>query len=288
MVHEGLNVFFKYREVNDYTFRLLKEQELYFSNPSNFNDPFDCKDSLIWRGNREKWHQFLYKFGMNDEVQRKNIIQNCVKKGILKDKKGDFLLDSRNKAYKDIKENLPFRQSDVRVYCFSKNKDNILMWSHYANGHKGICLCFKAEQKGNANFLVLDSNQYTLFPVNYQEDIPKQVNMLSNYKLEDLAAFALTKHFNWEYEDEYRLILWPEEFNGTFTKVFRKKDLEGIIFGLNTSIEDMISIHSLVKKEYLEEGHVVNFYKAREVPNKYAIDFIKIDDLSRYLKKHSE
>jgi len=28
------------------------------------------------------------------------------------------------------------------VLCFSRRWNNILMWSHYADGHKGICLGF--------------------------------------------------------------------------------------------------------------------------------------------------
>ncbi len=33
-------------------------------------------------------------------------------------------------------------RASIGVICFSSNYDNILMWSHYANNHKGICIEF--------------------------------------------------------------------------------------------------------------------------------------------------
>lgn len=291
MANEESNLFFKYRTVDEFTIQTIQKQELYFSNSSGFNDPFDSKMDLVWRGKMDDWMQFFAEGGIKDPFICKNIIKQYLKEGVLKDKKDEYLLDPGKKAYKNLEERVQLNKNldYPRACCFSKEHNNILMWSHYANEHKGICLCFKSKRIDDGNFLFLDSDFHFLFPIIYQEDMPKQVNMLSNYSHEELAAFLRTKHFLWEYEKEYRLIMWQFDFENKdkFTKKFRKEDLEGIIFGLNTPIKDIKMIFKIIDGNYLQEGFKVNFYKAQEMQKKYALRVKKIDDLNRYIEVYS-
>ena len=289
MDKEDPDIFFKYLTINENTLKVLKNQELYFSHPSEFNDPFDSKLNIIWRGKIEDWISFNSKYGNQNPIEVKKIISDYIRNGILKEKKGDILLNPQDKRFKTINKNMQLEESldYPRVYCFSRDMNNILMWSHYANEHKGICLCFKSQQIDNGNFLILDSSNHYLFPVVYDDNLPKQVNMLSNYDPKELVAFLRTKHSGWEYETEYRLILWEEDFNGKFTKSFRKEDLEGIIFGSNTPIEDIKKVYDIINPNYLQEGIKINFYKAQEIKDKYAIHIKKIDRLDKYLQKYS-
>ena len=85
------------------------------------------------------------------------------------------------------------------VCCFSTSRDEDLMWSHYADGHKGFCIEYDFKSLG-----VLDERVQLLFPVIYQDlpsieiDDPKDAD-------ESLAMFALTlKEKKWEYEQEWR------------------------------------------------------------------------------------
>ena len=290
MVETDLNLFFKYMAINENTLEVLKNQELYFSHSSEFNDPFDSKLDLIWKGKMKDWIRFYLKREKINPIVVRNIIRDCIKNGILKKKNDDIILHPQNKGFKTINEKMQFKDNldYPKACCFSKDKNNILMWSHYANEHKGICLCFKSEQIDNGNFLILDSTRHLLFPVVYDENLPEQVNMLSNYEPENLVAFLRTKHSSWEYETEYRLILWEEDFHGKFTKIFRKEDLEGIIFGLNTPMEDIKKVYDIIKSNYLQEGIKVNFYKAQEIKGKYAINVKKIDRLDNHIKKYGK
>jgi Protein of unknown function (DUF2971) len=290
MVEEDSNHFFKYREISEKTFDLLENQELCFNKPSKFNDPFDSKFDIIWSGTITDWNRFFWNRGEKDPIIVRYYINKGVKSGILNKKGSIYTLNPRNKKFKNIDENLHSQDDDYpRICCFSKVKNNILMWSHYADGHKGICLCFKSEKKGDGNFLILDSNPEIFLPVKYKEkdneELPKQVNMLSKYDLEELSAFLLTKHFLWTYEKEYRIILYKTGFNGKFTKSFRKEDLEGIIFGIKTPISDVRKVYEKIKSKYLDKSIKVNFYKAQEMQDMYATHIKKIDNMNRYLKK---
>lgn len=296
MVTEESNIFYKYRRIDDEgnTIKMLENQEFYFSSSSEFNDPFDSKVDLIWRAKKDGWIHFLSRMGIKNRTKCEQIIKENLNNGVLKNKKDEYLLNPNKIAFKALKEKVQINDKPnyPRACCFSKDNDSILMWSHYADEHKGICFCFRSKRIENGDFLFLDSDPdpHLFFPIIYQEGMPKQVNMLSNYEPEELVAFLRTKHFNWEYENEYRLIMWPTDFErkDKFTKKFRKQDLEGIIFGLNTPIEDIKRIYEIVCKNYHEEGFRVNFYKAQEIPKKYALHIKKIDRLDQYLKKYGK
>lgn len=102
MDEDDSNLFFKYRPITGNTCKILENQELYFSNSSGFNDPFDCKLDLIWRGTRNTWDGFLHRHGIVNPIERRTKIKQCIENGILKDKKGDFVLDPQKQDTKKL------------------------------------------------------------------------------------------------------------------------------------------------------------------------------------------
>ena len=56
-------------------------------------------------------------------------------------------------------------EEDIGICCFSFNPKSILMWSHYTNNHKGVCLKFDYKQDIEG-FRVSS-------PVEYVEEYPK-------------------------------------------------------------------------------------------------------------------
>jgi hypothetical protein len=82
------------------------------------------------------------------------------------------------------------------ILCFSRNWDNILLWSHYGDGHAGICLGFDIPDGGQGD--------------GYDTDVLYQPNVLGIRRPEDvnldLATRLLhTKHESWSYEQEVRM-----------------------------------------------------------------------------------
>lgn len=292
MVEADYNIFYKYMAINNNTLKVLKNQELYFSHTSKFNDPFDSKLDLTWSGSIEDWNSSDF-FIEETLAETKVIMDSFIKNGIFEENNGLYRLLQPDEGFQTIIEKKQSKMNfpSPRVCCFSTNKKSILMWSHYADRHKGICLCFKSKQMiDNGNVLILDSDPHTFFPVEYNKNLPKQVNML-NWESEALLSFFKTKHLEWKYEDEYRLILWEDvDFQGksTCTKRFSKEGLEGIIFGLNTPIEKIKEVHDIIKSNYLQEGIKVNFYKTQEIKGKYTINAKKIDNLDKYIQKYGK
>jgi hypothetical protein len=74
------------------------------------------------------------------------------------------------------------------VICFSKQWDNPLLWSHYAEKHQGMCLGFEV-------------NEDSLKAVTYVSDRPELVIPPTEASISQLL---FTKFEDWKYEDEMR------------------------------------------------------------------------------------
>ncbi|HEY4381041.1 MAG TPA: DUF2971 domain-containing protein [Acidobacteriaceae bacterium] len=94
------------------------------------------------------------------------------------------------------------------ILCFSRNWDNLLLWSHYGASHTGICLGFDiSEGEPGAN---------------YDTDVLYQPNLMQIYGPEDVNfnlanRLMRTKHDCWSYEQEVRMFVDlddPPDANG--------------------------------------------------------------------------
>ena len=82
-----------------------------------------------------------------------------------------------------------------RIYCLTPRIDSTLMWSHYAENHKGICL----------EFAVKEDNVFgSAFKVIYEKEFISQ-ELFSDTDAALLPFFIKAKC--WDYEHEYRLFL---------------------------------------------------------------------------------
>jgi hypothetical protein len=84
------------------------------------------------------------------------------------------------------------------ILCFSRNWDNLLLWSHYGDSHKRICLGFDIPA-GNPG-------------PNYDTDVLYQPNLLQIRGPDDLNfdlanRLLRTKHESWSYEQEVRMFV---------------------------------------------------------------------------------
>ncbi|MFN0104886.1 MAG: DUF2971 domain-containing protein [Bryobacteraceae bacterium] len=84
------------------------------------------------------------------------------------------------------------------ILCFSRNWDNLLLWSHYGGAHTGVCLGFDIPD-GSAG-------------ENYDTDVLYQANLLQIRRQEDVnfdlaSRLHRTKHESWSYEQEVRMFV---------------------------------------------------------------------------------
>lgn len=143
-----------------------------------------------------------------------------------------FLIDN---TQTDVYKNL---LSKMCVCCFSKNMDNILMWSHYADSHKGVCLEWEVNRddkdiKSRLMDIIYEDKPVVLDEIKRTKDGFLELNITTN------GRFFLQKFHSWQYEEEVRTYCICE-------KAYLKgesKDFLGVLtsiyFGKNATQDDI-------------------------------------------------
>ena len=108
---------------------------------------------------------------------------------------------------------------EYRVCSFCKSYKKFLLWSYYANSHKGVCLEYSVRKHQLRPGCVLE-------PVQYNRTLPS-LNTKASVN-EQAKKFLLTKMMDWKTEQEVRLLA-PKSIRASIP--FGR--LTGIIFGLN-------------------------------------------------------
>jgi hypothetical protein len=103
---------FKYRAIDKHLVESLVNPSLYFAKPSALNDPFDCRLDL---------HRAFIKVASSAGGDRAQWLAR--------------FLDNAS-----FFENWKSQIESLGVCSFSSTMDNALLWSHYADEHRGVCL----------------------------------------------------------------------------------------------------------------------------------------------------
>lgn len=240
---------YKYRPIDKHTMKILINNELWFASPKTFNDPFDCKFHYVYRSNRrEDWLNWL------DKQEIPNREKKLVRKML--DREMDTLEETISKRYNPEK-----LLDEIGVVSFSQCNNSILLWSHYAENHQGICMGFKTM---GLQTMEMDEpvQSIPIFQIKYKNTLPPAFNGLTDDPIH-LTEFLKIKHREWRYEKEYRLIALMEHIKARNVK-FNKETLGEIVFGLRISDSDKKVIKEIVKDHYIDKGHPVRLFQVRE------------------------
>jgi len=141
----------------------------------------------------------------------------------------------------------------LSISCFSEKYDNILLWSFYADNHKGICLEYKTIFNEGNNCLLFDSSDLNInhpvpmLKVNYVEKPLEKINVLyTKCFTEQLKIFLSTKSKIWEYENETRCIISNSQFKNYPNAKLKKKCINRCFFGINTDENEKYNFKELV------------------------------------------
>lgn len=205
---------FKYQPLTVQTLINLQSQQIYFCAPSQFNDPYDCAISA-----------HVKKLSHSEIMEvRDSMLKKLDRDG----KEANALMKLSKLRLRDVLENAVNRLVESTrlefiekngVSCFAENNDNVLMWSHYADKGRGICLEF------DTRFEPLT----LLRIVEYVDEIP-ELNSLPIYLADDYEQFInlfCTKSIDWRYEREWRAL----HSAAGIEFVYDSKALKAVYFG---------------------------------------------------------
>lgn len=226
---------YKYRPDNENTEKIFTDHTLWFDHPSNFNDPFDCWANI-------------------QTVDRKGMLDRLKQKGISKQEEQYFESLTLQQLIQSVKQSVVNVTDGYGICCFGMDEKNILMWSHYSEYHKGICLQFDVFE---------DPDFFTFaLPVNYVDQMPNYEHSTSD----PLETIFKPKSKCWEYEKEVRVVKDDDDIknNGNSQAFkFKPESLKKVIFGCKAEQDTINKYKDLCKNNGL--GHVT-FSKMEQDP----------------------
>lgn len=242
----------------DTALRVLTNKTLNWSSPDSFNDPFEFRSPFEFGFELEQLEKpFLQRISIlvtqqdGPDLFEDNQVADMIREARAQRVGGgdpakvQELFRPRFPQYVNhLKQGLESDRNiwqemkkTYRVLCLSAVRDNILMWSHYADEHKGAVLEFQPKME-------LATEMLGAREVEYSKEVPVAVT-LEQFLLyitgqgpkphspEALVRSVYTKSSDWFYENEWRILTKQrEDEQGPFSRrSFNAQELAAIYFG---------------------------------------------------------
>ena len=245
---------YEYYSWDGNTRNVLETYRVWFSSPGDFNDPFDCLPSIDPESLR----------GVRFALTVKKIMRRQFP-GLSAQEKSRLTRQFRHIGRASVRDKVAWGSreainSNVGVFCASADPKNILMWSHYAHKHTGICVELDVAPGSDAlGFLRLE----------YASERP-----LVAAGPDDAAAdlvLLTTKPDVWGYEKEWRIV---DATGGSGLRHLPAGSITGVRLGCEMSEATRRHVFAVVAR--MEQRPKV--LQALVSKEHYALDFEPMSD----------
>lgn len=217
----------------------LKESTLAFTPPHDFNDPFDTNPAVVLDLTPEDLREWYAKYAPiwpgGVSVSEDRFVEMHMENPI---KFQNIYLMARDS----------FKQSTLGVACFTELWNDPIMWSHYADKHRGVMFGFDIRHP--------DFSQ--IQPVEYSENRPVHRRLCGK-----LEGKEMMKSDVWEREQEWRLIAVLENCAAKmirgmpiYVQTLSRDSFASITFGCRTTPEFKTAVALSLKKWNLEKCEI--------------------------------
>lgn len=185
---------YNYGRLSNHLIDDIKKMQLTLSSIHCFNDVFDST---------------VHIYSTDEDIEK------AVNQKIQEDEKIGIAINKEwYKEYFQEESKLRFSLLDylgTYVKCFSMLNDSTLMWAHYADANKGICIEYDFNRLKNTILKsMLFPVLYTEGPINIQDLFEDNKREIAEYPVDTaVLCSALNKSEVWKYEHEWRIVFSP-------------------------------------------------------------------------------
>ncbi|MBN1796265.1 MAG: DUF2971 domain-containing protein [Sedimentisphaerales bacterium] len=255
----GQTILYKFRSLNskekiEQVRDILINHRLYCATAESFNDPFEFQARISCEAPKE--------------IKIEQAIKRIRKENpSITEEKTRRLTPSR---IFECERNGPERikshfQKNIGIVSLAGTLNNILMWSHYADGHKGISIEFKASNDEHLDFFG------NAVPVDYSNQLPT-IYFYTDDEIIQARKF-IAKSDVWGYEKEFRILNFERDKNKYY--IFDPALISKIYLGLQISDDHIKKIKSFISQ--MPDNHRPILLKAKRSISTYSLDFTEID-----------
>lgn len=232
-----------YKYVHPDRVDILENGTIRFTQPYALNDPFDSNPNYnLFRESVRKRTQALLK----DHSKQLSAFHYAAAQF--------FILDQSKHYLEEMKRKL---NDDFAILSLTQNKNNLLMWSHYADSHRGFVLGFDSDHHFFSKEPPRVMTPLTEVKYSDQRPIVPVFEEATSQDVANILFFTKSKH--WEYEEEKRMLAKPTaatnkvEVKGGFNIYLYKfppEILKEVIFGCLMSLELKKRIAAITKNKF--------------------------------------
>ena len=288
---------YRYRRFSTRTLDMLVKDKFHYANPTTFNDPLDTRPSLFLNLDNNRLEEVLSELVIRRVRSEQQLAVLMRGEGIVKlrdriehesrqqaeDLIRDVNYDASEPGYEfealkrsilhSLIEAELHRRYEKGVVCLAGSANSTLMWSHYGDEHRGICIGYS-----------VPADTVNLHKVVYGGSREVKASKVAAMLEEDETArrevdeaVLLRKAASWRYEREWRLI----GLRGLHDSPL---ELEEIIFGMRCENSTKFVMVKILE----QRKRAVKFYEIRESRTfklkKYALD---TEELLQYFPRRS-
>lgn len=261
---------YKYRPFNVNTLKMLGESYVFFADPNQFNDPLDCKPTInidVESPEVERLFRLAAVKNGKDEAHIDRIIDDS---RFYFDEGIEHYISDPDSAARNL---VPYILNEVNliiqengVLSLARSYNCPLMWSHYAEQHKGVCLEYDVSKP------ILGPLEKVRYDGVRGINCSDLINYLSKNCHKSWEAIRETYFFSkapaWQYEDEWRYI---RDKQGEVSLPFT---LSAIYFGMRCELAVMAAVIKIMSSSSTK----IDYYTVVPGDNSFSLERRKIDD----------
>ena len=177
--------FYKYYRDQALNLDSVMSNKMWYSAPCNFNDAFDCDVAI------------------NEQAIFKSLLPGVPGGKVIRE--GSYawlqLKSNLHKQIVPLEKALVRQKSSMGITCLSEVPDSLLMWSHYANNHRGFCVAYSL-------FELNQKLKFSAVPVIYTKErvclqsIPLDQEAINKETMNLFFHSLTSKSPEWSYDKE--------------------------------------------------------------------------------------
>lgn len=245
-----------YKYYSDEKLETVKSNKMWYSAPCKFNDVFD---SDISTNENELFESVLQ---MNPD-------ERGIRKGSLMWRQ---LKEQTHRQLCSLRSDIELLRTQMGIACLSESDDSLLMWAHYGNNHKGMCVEYELmeinRQLGFSPVPIVYSDDRACFRSLDPKSLERDVQGVF---IESITS----KSKEWSYEKEWRIIRdevacggkWDANKKGALLDMIRPRS---VILGCEATPKFEKEV-----REYCESNEI-NLYKMEKDKALYRLNKVPI------------
>lgn len=239
---------YAFRPCSKYLYHSLVKEQLNLSSPTQFNDPFDCPILELLNNHGDDISKLMHR------AYRYTTKVAC------------FVKNEKLPTHEDF-TNKPKHEGDEPEYL------NELMWAHYADSHKGVCIKYHFPNTITKQPKCGEKVLAYFRDVRYSNDV---YNTGKDDSITMQDAFFL-KSKAWEYENELRYLYFNHDGKSDYAQIDIPNCVSAVYFGLKCPEEERQFIMKLLEgRKWVNVYHKLVDRRSKEFIEELPIEFYQI------------